>query len=196
MQWFKRQSKLGKMVILVGVPLLFLCLCAGLASLVSPTPEETPTMVAEKPMNETPIQTPTPSSVSRPLPEPVPGPFPPYDPQLDFFELETYRDGDYVVVKGKVKNISTQTFGPFIVEVTCFDWDKQGPLETSSGSWDETAVWFKEDFLPGQVLPFKINVLDKPDFGSYVVYFYDWDQKVSNGVLIERTDSWAEDYQR
>lgn len=189
MQWFKRQSKLGKMVILVGVPLLFICLCAGLASLVSPTPEETPAVVAEKPMNETPIQTPTPSSVSRPLPEPVPWPFPPYDPELDFFELKTYRDGSYVVVEGKVKNISTQTFGPFIVEVTCFDWDKEGPL-------DETSMWFKEDFLPGQVLPFKINVLDQPDFGSYLVSFYDWDEEVLNGILIERTDSWVESYQR
>ena len=56
-QWFKRQSRLRKVAILASVPLLFLCLCAGLASLVSPTPEETPTMVAtgltEKPTTET-----------------------------------------------------------------------------------------------------------------------------------------------
>ena len=46
-QWFKRQSRLGKIVILAGVPLLFICLCASLASVVSPTPQATPTTVAD-----------------------------------------------------------------------------------------------------------------------------------------------------
>ena len=38
-QWFRERSRLGKLAVVVGVPLLLLCLWAGLASLVSPTPE-------------------------------------------------------------------------------------------------------------------------------------------------------------
>jgi len=139
-----------------------------------------------------PTQTPTPSSASRPLPEPAPWPYPPNDPKLDFFELRTYRDGNYVVVEGKVKNISTQTFRPLIVEVTSINWANDKTL-------GETSVWFKEDFSPGQVLPFKINVLDKPEFGLYLVSFFDWDSEALNGMgfgeLIQRIDSWAEGYQ-
>ena len=40
-QWFKRQSGLGKIAILASVPLLFL-LCVGLANMLNPTPEATP----------------------------------------------------------------------------------------------------------------------------------------------------------
>ena len=45
LQWFRERSRLGKLAVVVGVPLLFLCLCAGLASVISPTPEATPTPV-------------------------------------------------------------------------------------------------------------------------------------------------------
>jgi len=55
-QWFKRQSGLGKIVILAGVPLLFLCLCLGLASVVSPTPE--PTLMPAAPTPISPMPTP------------------------------------------------------------------------------------------------------------------------------------------
>jgi tetratricopeptide (TPR) repeat protein len=53
-QWFKlRQSELWKIAI-AGVPLLFL-LCAGLANMINPTPEATPTVVATATLAPTPI---------------------------------------------------------------------------------------------------------------------------------------------
>jgi len=49
-QWFRGRSRLGKLAVVVGVPLLLLYLWAGLASLVSPTPETlTPVSVAVVP---------------------------------------------------------------------------------------------------------------------------------------------------
>jgi hypothetical protein len=44
LQRFRRQSRLGKLAILVSVPFLLLCLCVGLASLITSTPDTTPTM--------------------------------------------------------------------------------------------------------------------------------------------------------
>ena len=52
-QWFKRQSGLGKIAILAGVPLLFL-LCAGLANMINPAPEATPTVVPTATLAPTP----------------------------------------------------------------------------------------------------------------------------------------------
>jgi micrococcal nuclease len=68
MQWFKRQSRLAKTIILVGVPLLLLCLCAGLASVVSPKLKGTPTVVAGELLAETPIPTHTPYFTYTPYP--------------------------------------------------------------------------------------------------------------------------------
>ena len=76
MQWFKRQSRLGKVVILGGIPLLFICLCASLASVITPTPEATPipTVAVVKaeattlPPTDTPVPTTTPIP---PTPTPV-----------------------------------------------------------------------------------------------------------------------------
>ena len=66
-QWFKRQSRRSKVAILAGVPLLFLCLCAGLANMISPTPEATPTPV---------WVTVTPVFINTPIP-PTEAPIPP-----------------------------------------------------------------------------------------------------------------------
>ncbi len=70
MQWFKRQSRRGKLVILAGASLLFICLCAR----VSPTPEATPTptetvVKAEATATSKPART-----VVSPTPEAMPTP--------------------------------------------------------------------------------------------------------------------------
>ena len=84
MQWFKRQSRLGKMAILACVPLLLLGFCVGLVSMVSPTPEaapipveatQTPTPVGTTPTPVPPIATPMPPTAT-PIPL-TPTPVPP-----------------------------------------------------------------------------------------------------------------------
>ena len=66
-KWFKRRSRIGKIAILAGVPLLLCCLCVSLASLVSPTPGVTPTSAPTSAPTQAPtgtlvpIDTPTPS---------------------------------------------------------------------------------------------------------------------------------------
>jgi len=59
-QWFKRQSRRSRIAILAGVPLLFLCLCAGLADMINPAPDATPML----------IPTATPASTDALLPTP------------------------------------------------------------------------------------------------------------------------------
>jgi len=72
-QWFRERSRLGKLAVVVGVPLLLLCLCAGLVSLVSPTPEATPTPVR---VTVTPTSVEVTSTPSLPTPKPTYSPQP------------------------------------------------------------------------------------------------------------------------
>ena len=72
-QWFKKRSRRSRIAILAGVPLLFLCLCAGLADMINPTPEATPTPVwvtVTPAFINTPIS-PTESPIA-PTPTPIP----------------------------------------------------------------------------------------------------------------------------
>ncbi len=71
--WFKRRSRRGKIAVLAGVPLLFICLCSSLANVISPTPEATPTPIPARFEAEasptTPIQaTPTLVPAATPIP--------------------------------------------------------------------------------------------------------------------------------
>ena len=43
--WFKKRSRRGKIAVLAGVPLFLICLCSSLVSVISPTPEATPTPI-------------------------------------------------------------------------------------------------------------------------------------------------------
>jgi len=42
-QWYKRQSRLGKVIVSMGVQVFLLCLYVGLTTLIHPTPKATPT---------------------------------------------------------------------------------------------------------------------------------------------------------
>ncbi len=42
-QWFKRQSRLGKMIVSMGVQVFLLCLYVGLTTMIHPAPKATPT---------------------------------------------------------------------------------------------------------------------------------------------------------
>ena len=66
-QWFKKRSRRSRIAILASVPLLFLCLCAGLADMINPTPKATPTPV---------WVTVTPAFINTPIP-PTEAPIPP-----------------------------------------------------------------------------------------------------------------------
>ena len=75
-QWFKGQSRRRKLVILASTPLLFLCLCAMLAEMISPTPKPTPIpgmiatpMPTAMPIQRTRIPIPLPPT-STPKPKP------------------------------------------------------------------------------------------------------------------------------
>jgi hypothetical protein len=68
-EWFKKRSGRGKIAILAGIPLLLICLCSGLANVISPTPEATPTPIPARHEVEA---SPTPG-----LAEATPTPIPP-----------------------------------------------------------------------------------------------------------------------
>jgi len=84
-QWFRETSRLGKLAVVVGVPLLFLCLCAGLASVCIPPPEPAPTPGVT--VTLTPTRTPIPPTATpvpveaaptlQPVEEAIPTPIPP-----------------------------------------------------------------------------------------------------------------------
>jgi len=80
MDWFKRRSRLGKIGVLAFSALLFLCLCAGLANLVSPAPDVTPTVAPAivAAATDTPVPVATPilpaATAIPPVPTPTPAP--------------------------------------------------------------------------------------------------------------------------
>jgi len=157
MQWFKRQSRLGKIVILAGVLLLFICLCAALASVVSPTREATLVSLGEEVRTKECLV--TISEVKR-------------AERLPWKNRKLEPDGQWVIVYGEVENLITKeaTLYSHDFELTTpslegeikVHGDATGAAGLEAGVERTVAGWGGLDIKAGQSVPLVI-AFDVPD---------------------------------
>ena len=103
-QWFRERSRLGKLAVVAGIPLLFLCLFAGLVSVISPTPEAAPTPV----LTNTPLPLAAPTSPTSRPPTPTP------KLSVDGIVRKVLGQGDRGVAR--VKDVKVRWDGLVVVE--------------------------------------------------------------------------------
>jgi len=130
-QWFRERSRLGKLAVVVGIPLLFLCLCVGLTSVISPTPEATPTPVWG---TVTPMRveaTPTPIlPTPKPTYSPQPTATPPTQKPVEATPTSILPTATSVLPTLTPGKLPTETSAP-VVEVTAWV-DNPTPTQNST----------------------------------------------------------------